>query len=114
MKDANDLAEALSVITRHLLLASEPPREAGATPEPWLSIERAAAYADVSQDTVRNWIAAGRLKIGREGRVIRVRASEIDAMLTGEAVAAGDRPSGPSPVYAASQRSAHILKGLVE
>lgn len=85
MNDRRALAAALSLITRHLL-EEEPQAEAeGGSAEGWLTLEKAAHHADVSVDTVRKWVDGGQLPAGRVGRVIRIRASDIDALLLGGA-----------------------------
>lgn len=43
----------------------------------YLSIEKAAALAEVHADTLRGWIKDGRLPEHRAGRELRVRRSEL-------------------------------------
>ena len=50
------------------------------TPE-WLSLQQAAAIYDVSVDTLRHRIAAGKLPASRFGeRLIRVRVEDLDRL----------------------------------
>jgi len=50
------------------------------TPE-WLSLQQAAAIYDVSVDTLRRRIAAGKLPASRFGeRLIRVRVEDLDRL----------------------------------
>lgn len=48
--------------------------------EQWLSIRKAAELWDTSQDTIRRAIARGDLASYRYGRVIRVKAADLEAM----------------------------------
>jgi excisionase family DNA binding protein len=50
----------------------------------WLTPAAAAEYAAVSEDTLRAWISSGQLRAGRVGRVIRIRRSDVDALLAGQ------------------------------
>lgn len=56
--------------------------EAGAEEEggdsPWMRIGDYAAYARVSSDTVRNWIAVGMPATGK-GKLTRINRDEADA-----------------------------------
>lgn len=61
--------------------ASAAPQPTAVPAEPWLTIADAAAYAAVSEDTIREWIRLELLPCGRAGRVIRVRRSAIDVLL---------------------------------
>ena len=49
--------------------------------EPWTRIEDAARHAAVNEDTVRKWISRGQLAAGKCGGVLRVRLSDVDALL---------------------------------
>lgn len=80
----DDLETAALVLIRHLLANSQSAsQEASPAVEPWLTLEAAAQHASVSEDTLREWIASGLLPVGRVKRVIRVRRSDIDDLLTG-------------------------------
>jgi excisionase family DNA binding protein len=57
---------------------------AGDIDEGYLSIARAAAFADVAPGTLRRWIRAGRLPVRRAGRVHRVARAELEDFLTRE------------------------------
>ena len=109
MNDQTDLANALSTLTRHLLIEGAHGSDVSQPKEPWLSIERAAIHADVSPDTVRNWISAGQLKAGRMGRVVRLRASDIDAMLLKDVIKNAQPQTKSRPGKKATRRSAQIL-----
>lgn len=45
-----------------------------------LSIEQAAQLYDVHPATVRRWIASGRLPAYRVGRLVRIKASDLDTL----------------------------------
>lgn len=47
----------------------------------YVSIQEAAAIADVIPGTIRCWIDAGRLQRFRAGRHVRVKRSDLDALL---------------------------------
>ena len=51
--------------------------------EPWIDIAQAANYASCSTDLLRDLIRQGSLPVGRIGRAIRVRRSDIDHLLLG-------------------------------
>ena len=80
----DELEAAALVLIRHLLSHSQSASpESSPAVEPWLTLEAAAQHASVSEDTLREWIASGLLPVGRVKRVIRVRRSDIDDLLTG-------------------------------
>jgi excisionase family DNA binding protein len=55
---------------------------AGATRgDGYLSIARAAAFADVAPGTLRRWIRSGRLPVRRAGRVYRIARAELEDLL---------------------------------
>jgi excisionase family DNA binding protein len=61
-------------------------------PDRYLPLADAAEYAGVTTKTIRRWIAAGNLTGYRVGpRLIRVKASELDAMLLPIPAAGGGR-----------------------
>lgn len=84
--------------------------------DPWLTPAEASAHAAVSEDTLRAWISSGLLPTGRVGRVIRVRRSEIDALLTRRGQSERDEPAReegePEFSTLSGQRSRTILKSL--
>src|SRR5687767_13907838 len=47
----------------------------------WLSKEEAAESIGVSPKTVQRWIAQGKLKVFRKGRVLRIRKAELEAFM---------------------------------
>lgn len=45
---------------------------------PWCSIDEAAAYVGVSRRTVYNWIAKGKVAVGRTpGGAVRIRRDQL-------------------------------------
>lgn len=56
-------------------------------PDPWLSLRNAAEYANVSERTIRRHITDGGLTATRlaGGRVIRVRLSDLERWMKGNA-----------------------------
>lgn len=81
---------------------------AASSSEPWLSIADAAAYAAVSEDTIREWIRLELLPCGRAGRVLRVRRSAIDALLLSGST---DAPTGAIE-NDNNQRAVQIMREL--
>lgn len=49
----------------------------------WMGIPKACKYADVSPDTIRRAIGNGRLKAYGEGKLTRLRRSDVDRWLEG-------------------------------
>jgi excisionase family DNA binding protein len=100
--------DAFARAVRDLLERSPSPAPVSATitHEPWISIAEAAAYAGVAEDTVREWIRLQALPVGRHGRVIRLRRSNIDALLLSGASA----PEGDDEPI--SSKAAAIVRGL--
>ncbi len=47
----------------------------------YLATNDAAALASVAEGTIRRWVREGRLPGHRAGRVLRVRASDLEALL---------------------------------
>jgi excisionase family DNA binding protein len=107
--DARSFAvEVARELATLLAAAVEQARAPAHDREPWLTVGQAAAYAATSEDTIRDWIARGRLPAGRAGREWRVRASAIDAMfLDGSAEA---RPK--TTVKASSSRALELIGEL--
>ena len=66
--------------------------------EPWLSVEQAAAYAGVEPGTIYKWIERGDLRVGRHGKLMRIRASDIDVLLTEAPIPSAPRPSAEAIV----------------
>jgi len=81
----DELLAALMLVLRRLMRPEKSPSP-GPDPssQPWLSPADAAKYASISEDTLRLWISRGQLPAGRVGKVIRVKRSDIDALLTGK------------------------------
>ena len=61
---------------------------------PWLTIDQAARYLQVSEGTVRNWIYKRYIPHVKRGRVVRLHTGELDDWLrrraAGRAGAAGE------------------------
>lgn len=73
---AAELAAHVVTLTRDELLRAQ------AAPEPWLTPDQVAQLANVGVSTVLDWIRSGKLRHGRaSGKVVRVRASDLDAFL---------------------------------
>jgi excisionase family DNA binding protein len=68
-------------LRKELRLAIEELRSAAPTAKEFLSVQEAAELVDVSQTTVREWMAAG-LRHYQKGRVVRLRRSELLAFLS--------------------------------
>ena len=67
--------------------AADAPRRNGSqavTDGGYLSIARAAVFADVAPGTLRRWIRSGRLPVRRAGRVYRIARAELEDFLTRE------------------------------
>lgn len=47
-------------------------------PEPWRSVGDTARYYQVSEKTIRRWIAYGRLPAYKVGRQIRIRVEDAE------------------------------------
>ncbi len=78
------------------------------TSEPWLTVAEGARHAAISEETLREWVTLGVLPAGRCGRVLRVRRSEIDNLLTnGTGVASVEQPTEEM-----SARASEILATL--
>ncbi len=48
---------------------------------PWLTIDQAARYLNVSVASIRNWITNGRMPAHKNGRVVRLHRQELDDWL---------------------------------
>lgn len=53
-------------------------------PDEHLSTKAAAKYAGVHVDTVRRWIREGKIESHRAGRAVRVRRTDLEALLAAE------------------------------
>ncbi|MDB4928287.1 MAG: Helix-turn-helix domain [Myxococcaceae bacterium] len=100
-----EIASALSVLLRAVVTRPAPVVQVESV-EPWLTVAEGARHAAVSEETLREWITLGQLPAGRCGRVLRVRRSDIDAMLMQRQGAGGGPGGEPSP------RSNEILATL--
>ena len=47
----------------------------------WMTRDDAAKYLKVSKKTVDRWIAAGKLPAAKQGRVVRLRRDDLDALM---------------------------------
>ena len=95
------LGEAFRSIIREELRAvlealRSPP--AAAALDEFLSVKDAANVARVSRATVRAWIQRRMLRPYGQGRVLRVRRSELLALLAGSADQRQDQASSPDEV----------------
>lgn len=59
-------------------------KHAGASPQGYLSIAKAAELADLAPGTLRRWIRTGRLPVRRAGRVYRIGRADLEDFLAGE------------------------------
>ena len=44
---------------------------------PWMTLEAAAKYLDVSQRTMLRWIQSGKLKLNKVGKQYRIKPEEL-------------------------------------
>ena len=72
--------EMRRVFREELRLAIQELQSGAATPKEFLSVQEAAELVDVSETTVREWLAAG-LRQYKQGRVLRLRRCELLAFL---------------------------------
>lgn len=102
-----ETVQAIFTLVRRLVSRPEGiVSESTQMPDPWLTLSAGAEYASVSEDTLREWISSGLLKAGRVGRVIRIRRSEIDALLSGK-----NERSETSSALTAKSSSREIVSG---
>ncbi|WP_373047221.1 helix-turn-helix domain-containing protein [Vulgatibacter sp.] len=83
--------ELREIIREELRAAQAAPAAAPPSRDGYLSVPAAAKYASVSAETIRDWIASGRLPRRKAGRHYRVSRDDLDRVLS-------ERPSGPQPV----------------
>ena len=57
------------------------PKQAGASPSPYLSVPDAAERIGVHQQTIRDWIKAGHVGTYKAGRHHRVKLAELENFL---------------------------------
>lgn len=118
----DEVVQALAILVRHIANPPVPEIQEQAS-DPWLTPAEAARYAAVSDDTLRAWIHSGVLAAGRKGRIIRIKRSDIDAMLrgtpndTGSSSMRDDGSSQPSEERSAadeavSEAATDILKRM--
>jgi len=50
--------------------------------EDWLTIEEAASYLKMSVGGIRKYVKNGKLPSYRQGRIIRLKTSDLDAFLS--------------------------------
>ena len=93
--------ELRRLIREEVQAAARPP--APTTPAGYLSVPKAAEYADCSEDTIRAWIHAGRLPRRRKGRAYLVPIADLDRVLAD--------PPKPSRVDVA-RRKEDIIRSL--
>jgi excisionase family DNA binding protein len=73
--------EVRAAVNEVLAPVLEQVRTGAATDVAYLSVERAAAVAEVHPDTIRAWVKAGRLPEHRAGRELRIRRDELHRFL---------------------------------
>ena len=59
----------------------------------WFSTAEAAAYLEVSERTVRSWIAANRIRRHKLGKFNRFHKDDLDAFISEAVVEAAPPPS---------------------
>jgi excisionase family DNA binding protein len=69
----------------------------------YLSVREAAEIADVIPGTIRSWIDSGKLGRFQAGRHVRIKRSDLDALL-GQPVAKEREPSPEELAFAAFRR----------
>jgi excisionase family DNA binding protein len=77
------LEAKLAPILSELRLAVQELRAAPQTQKEFLSVHEAAELVDVSETTVREWVSKG-LRQYKQGRVVRLRRSELLAFLSAD------------------------------
>ncbi len=70
-----------AAVLRGVRAALAEARPAAAEEDGYLSVQRAADFADVHPDTIREWIKTDRLRGYRAGRELRVLRSELHRFL---------------------------------
>jgi excisionase family DNA binding protein len=75
--------EMRRVFREELRLVIQELQSGAPTPKEFLSVQEAAELVDVSETTARDWMAAG-LRHYQQGRVVRLRRSELLAFLSVE------------------------------
>ena len=78
--DETALQSLIADVLRRVL--REEGRAVASAPERYVSVGEAARRIDVAPATVREWIGQGRLGRYNAGRELRVKVSELDAILT--------------------------------
>jgi excisionase family DNA binding protein len=73
--------EVQRVLREELPAAIAELRPASDAGEQYLSVDKAAAIADVHPDTVRTWVKSGRLPEHRAGRELRILRSDLRRFL---------------------------------
>lgn len=76
----DDLHTALRDLVRDVVREELALRTTDVTPE-YLSIDAAAQIASVAEGTIRRWIREERVAGYRAGRVLRVKRTDLDALL---------------------------------
>ena len=83
-------------------------RVTSAEPEPWLTLEQAALYAQVSVKTLTGWIHDGWLASGGCGKTARVKRSDVDACM--RRIAADDLERRREPVTLRTAQAVERLR----
>lgn len=85
------------------------PDRSGPDVDPWLTVQQVSEELKIHPATVRVWIRQGRLNAVRAGKGFRLRRSDVDRALGGEAVpdsGDGQSRSGGAPDAGAFPRPA--------
>jgi excisionase family DNA binding protein len=67
-------------------------------PDEFLTVHEVAELLKLNQQTVRNWIDRGQLPAFRVGTRVRVRQSDIDAMIGAESTTSPEPDTGDSEI----------------
>jgi excisionase family DNA binding protein len=62
----------------------------------FMTVAEVVSILKLNQQTVRNWIHAGKLPALHIGGRVRMRRSDVDALIADGAVGGDSRPAGPS------------------
>jgi excisionase family DNA binding protein len=76
--------QSLREIVREELRAAMAEQGGGRPGDTYLSIAKAAQFADVAPGTLRRWIRTGRLSARRAGRVHRISRADLEGFLARE------------------------------
>jgi excisionase family DNA binding protein len=96
----------VEVVREEVRAALADARATNSEEDGYLSVQKAAALADVHPDTIRAWIKAGRLRGYRAGRELRVLRSELCHFLeAGDSADHRETPEEEAATILARRRS---------